>query len=90
MTQTADQNIQALSERLLAEFDGRVSAETVLRCLQAARHAVRYFGEEPAELPRVLERIVRADLQQIADGRESSARVFGVSRRRAGQEPRIA
>lgn len=77
---------RSLSERLTRELAGQVPPETVIRCVQAARHAVRFFGEEPAELPKVLERIVRADLQQVIDGRDSNARIYGVQRRRSGPD----
>lgn len=76
---------RSVSELLVAEFAERIPPATVVRCVQAARHAVRFFGEEPEAVPHVLERIVRADLQQIVDGRESGARIFGVRRRSAGE-----
>lgn len=81
MTQQTDRSLPALCERLLGEFGAQVPPDAVVRCVDSARQAVQLFGEAPEEQWRVLERIVRADLQQLADGRDSSARVFGVTRR---------
>ena len=75
-----DEVVRRMTRRLLADYADRLPDTTIWRCVDAARRAVRYFGEDPQDLPRVLERIVRADLDQIANGRDSGARIFGVHR----------
>lgn len=71
-----------LRERLNREYAGIVAPGTVWRCLRAAEEALELFGAVDGDAPRLLERLARADLQQIADGRESGARVYGVHRAR--------
>lgn len=73
--------VHAVGARLAREYAARLPTATVLRCVRAAGDAVRLFGEDPERLPAVLECIARADLQQVIDGHDSGARVYGVRRR---------
>lgn len=77
---SVDEVVRSTIERLMSDYSSQVPEATVMRCVDAARHAVRFFGEEPSDLPRVLERIARADLEQIVNGRDSGARIYGVHR----------
>lgn len=75
-----DNVVCQLTRRLIDDYAAQLPETTVWRCVDAARHAVRFFGEEPQDLPKVLERIARADLDQIVNGRDSGARIYGVHR----------
>lgn len=75
-----DEVVRRMTRRLLDDYADQLPEATICRCVAAARRAVRFFGEEPQDLPVVLERIARADLDQIVNGRDSGARIYGVHR----------
>lgn len=62
---TPDDVANALTDRLLREYAERVPPSTVRRCVDNARHAVRFLADRPAERAAILERIARADLDQL-------------------------
>ena len=75
-----------LTAALIADYEERVAQSTVVRSVEAATQAVALFGEDPEAMPRIVERIARADLDQVAEGRNSGARIFGVRRSRRADD----
>ncbi len=63
---------------LIDEFADDLPEQTVLRCVEGAASAVTLFGEDPEAFAAVVERIARSDLEQIAAGRDTRARLDGV------------
>jgi hypothetical protein len=65
MTNPADMSgYEEIASRLVSEFDGVHSEETVWRCVTAARHGAQdVTGSAPASL---VERIARKHLQVLA------------------------
>ena len=63
-----------LRQRLIGEYGGAVPVADVMRCVDEAREAVRYFGQDSYERVALVERIARSKVVELVAGSAGAKR----------------